>query len=64
MKNKAFISAVLILAVLSLGALAGIVLFTRDESVDAAELKLVSELVKTHYHAGELTLQRDIKIKT
>ncbi|MBS3975818.1 MAG: hypothetical protein KGZ75_03685 [Syntrophomonadaceae bacterium] len=81
MKNKVLISAVLILAVLSLGALAGIALFTRNEpevatidqkeiagktnepavvatdqketAVEAAELKVVTGLLKTHYHAGE-----------
>ncbi|MBS3943378.1 MAG: hypothetical protein KGZ32_03895 [Dethiobacter sp.] len=59
------ISAVLILAVLSL-VFAGIALFTRNEPVDVATdrkkenaddlaaLKVVSGLVKTHYHAGEL----------
>jgi len=64
MRNTVLLSTVLFLALLSLVALAGIALVQRtvpavvapDQKETAAlaeKLKLVGELIKTHYHVGE-----------
>jgi hypothetical protein len=64
MRNAVLLSAILLLALLSLITIAGIALVQRtvpavdatdqqEAAVEAEKLELVGELLKTHYHVGE-----------